>query len=453
MPTVVVLYLSLLGAPVSKPLAIAYRDGDIALHCGSFAGHTIALLKLENLRGNELLVDVSGSYLVPVDEGVQRLALALLKAGSPNTTVRLPADGQTQVKVLCVWMDASKASPSPVHEYRLARRLAPRRVLAILRDWKSRPDTPQTAVQAAVWGHVPSIKTLPKAAGFTATDFQTTRKYALHDGNLFALTADGNLFRDATDAPLSFRESKCVDILSDGRLFAIRNIPCRRSKSTLETVVSALDSDTGAWADLFESEPGALLWVDRGANSAIVQTSEGAVVRVGASRKEPLLQQPRSISVGPQGDVFWIPRDSPSFLLTLDPKGKRTTVYRHEEPLLTVISPEEFLYVLDCRGNLLSFEKGKVRQIRNDVLAIEPLNGRWLVKTKARHRGHEQIPGKVFLCSGRTPIVGFSHPVHLPQHYLCQAPSDVVFSIDGGLSLRRYDDVQQTWEPVRRLAR
>lgn len=458
MPTVVVLCLSLLSAAASKPLAIAYRDGDIAVHCASFAGHTLALLKIQNLAGNDLLIDVNASYMVPADEGVQRLALALLKTGSSDTTLRLAAAGQTEVKVLCLCMDASKATPTSTQKFILAKRLAPRRALTIVKDWKLRPNTPQTTVQSAIWGHIPSIKApsgeaFPEPAGFTSADFQTTREYALHGKNLYALTADGNLFRGTTDAPLSLLERKCVDLFSDGRLFAIRNIPCRSSRARLLTVVSALDSDTSAWADLFESEPGKILWVDASSRAAIVQTLAGAVARVEASKQTPLLQHPRAIAVSPEGTVFWVPADAPSELRRLAADGQPATVHRHEARLLSVISPDEFPHALDCRGNLLRFEDGKVRQVRNDVLAIEPLNGKWLVMTRSQPRGHEQVPGRIYLCGGESPVLEFTHPAHLPRHYLCQPRSSALFSIDAGLALRQYDGQQQTWQRLGRLAR
>ena len=459
------LSLSLLGLQAPKPLAFACRDGDIAVECGSYASYGIAYLNLQNLRERDLLLDVNGSYLAPQSADVQRLGLALREAGSSDTIVHLSRGEQATVKVLSVCMDASKAPPTKDTEYSVSKHLAPPTVRALLELWKCKPDIPQSFVQSAVWGHTSTFvegrkgTDLSSAGGalkgtvFTSADFGIAREYAFHRGKLYALTQHGDLFRGVGDVPLALLDRKFVDLFSDGRLFAIRRVPSQTARTLLDVVLSELDPDTGGWADLFRTAPGEILWVAPDAEAAIIRDPDDVVLRIDGSGRTKLVEQPVSIAVTSGGEVFWIPKESPMSLYRLDKSDQPKLVYEHTDRLAAVVAPEGMPYLQDCRGMLLGLKAGKWTALRDDVLAMELLSGKLLIKTKSRSRVREHLPGKVLISGQGEAIAEFAHPRHLSQHYLSPPYSDAVLSIDGASSLRLYDRQRRTWQLIGRLAR
>jgi hypothetical protein len=288
---------------------------------------------------------------------------------------------------------------------------------------------------------------------FTSADFEIAREYAFHRGKLYALTRNGDLFRGAGVVPLTLLDRKFVDLFSDGRLFAIRRVPSKAWRTLLDVVLSELDPDTGGWADLFSTAPGEILWVAPESDAAIIRDSEASCFG-SMDRAEPkLVEQPVSIAVTTAGEVFWISKESPISLYRFDKNGQPKLVYDHSERLTNVVARGGMPYLEDGHGRLLALKAGTWTTLRDDVLSIEQLQGKLLIKTKPRSRGHEHLPGKVLICGQSEGIAEFAHPRHLSQHYLAPPESDAVLSIDRASSLRLYDRQQKTWQLVGRLAR
>ena len=174
-------------------------------------------------------------------------------------------------------------------------------------------------------------------------------------------------------------------------------------------------------------------------------------MQIDGSGERKLFENPRSVAVTPAGRVYWVSEDSPSELRVLGRGGEAVRLWQHNVQIRRIVCPEEFPYVLD-RDGCLSYIKGKKRlSVLKHVLSIEKLGARVLVTRTPSQRGPERIPGSVLVYGAERLRLEFWHPRHLPQHYLSDGHSESILTVDGGLTLRRFDSNRGRWSVLSRM--
>lgn len=443
-----VVFAGLSGLPLQKSLASACRDGDLTVEAKPYAGHSIASLDITNRRNHQLIIDVNGSYLVPEAGDPQRLGLGLVQAGNPDTSVRLGPGARVQIKILSVCMDASKRGPGVQDRYQVAKNFAPDRILQILREWKDRPSLDPSTVQSVVWGNSPTstLERVPQPQRINSADLQVVRKSIVHGGNVFVLNGDGKLFQGSQSKALKLIARKFLDLWTDGRLFAIRQVPNRFRKGALKTVISRFDHDTGGWGDVLDVVPGNLLWVAPNSTAAVVQTLRNDVLLIDSLGETQLLANPRSVAVTPAGQIYWVPSERPNRVYGLRPDLKAVRIHTHDVPIRSLICPGKFPYVLDRERNLVCLKNGKPAFRLRYVLRVERVGSRLLATVSQPVAGQSERRVVRLAEDSIEPQSPLPHP---PRHNTPNGSARTIPTIDRGITLRSLNSLQN-WNSLAR---
>ncbi len=197
------------AGPTVVTLREAAQAGDIEVEGYRANGYQHVHLRIRNLRKELMRVDLCGSHMEPRTGGrCQRLGIGPIvtprkrrvrppdPSRPPGTVVMELAPGQdVTVEVNTCCLDAGKPAPTSRHTFRVARSKLPAVREKVLRWWADNPDTPQYAVNTAIWKfrgevHVPedAPSANPKYTGVAA---HAGILYRLREGELMSLDADG----------------------------------------------------------------------------------------------------------------------------------------------------------------------------------------------------------------------------------------------------------------------
>ncbi|MBI3723697.1 hypothetical protein HY251_07050 [bacterium] len=196
------------SAPNREPLWQAKKLGHITVKGVSTSGHSAARLVISNKTGEDISVDVNGSYLQPRGSRVQPLGIGLMHAGSSDTEISVRSGSSASTGVLTVCMDQSVSSPNSCTAFELAEEEAPGQTGQILKMWKDQPTIDQQSIQTAVWsGHANDAWTegLPG----------NTKKVGVLQGEVLVLREGGELLRGSAADGLTQIASGIVDFFLD----------------------------------------------------------------------------------------------------------------------------------------------------------------------------------------------------------------------------------------------
>ncbi len=433
-----------------KPLAQALREGDVSVKARSHSGYSAAALEIRNLRNEPLAIDVNGSYLEPEDQSYQRLGLGLVRAGDSDTTVSLKGRGLLSLKVLSVCMDPSRSGPRNGARYRLAPELAPPEVLACLERWKSRPETPQSEIQSAVWGKSTSRSRPERPAGQLVLP-RNTEKVISHGGRLLVLTTEGDLIVTAQDVHEEKAASKVIDLWAGREVYVLREAFSGTVTGVFRTVISRFDPLSGTWSDLpIDAEPGRLMWVAADGGEAIVLARDDRLKRISEGRAVPLLGKARIIEVAPSGRILLVPAKDPGAIDEIDRRGRTLLLYRHRVPIQAIACAGDDIYILDANGSLIDLSGVRPRRLAGEAAWIQAAGERLLSGLTGTSGPLDSRPPAFQVFRSGQRVRSLSLPEGTGIRYVFDPVTGEVLCFDRGLAVERLVETRGAWEPILR---
>lgn len=435
-------------AVITKPLAHAYRDGDVKVEARSHSGYSITQVRIRNTSHRDITVDVNGSYLRPSASRVQRIGFGLVRAGSGDTSVRLKPSERVSLKLLTVCMDAPKSSPGRTTRFELAKTLAPPEQLKVLRHWKANPRISQGQIQSAVWGHrVPEPPRPPATPGLK----KETTKVVPYAGGMFVLDESRDLLFGERPTRLAALPGDVFDVWAGSNAYAIRETIGKGRTDVIRTVISSFDRETRGWSNLdLRAVPGELIWVSPRETTALIRTLDGNIRRVTSSSSRTVVRGVREVAVTRSGDVYWVSNEDPRVLCKTDLRGAKTKKYRHGMTIRRVVSAGDSIYFHDLGDRLQIVDGGSgPRWLRGDVSFIQAAGDRLLVGTNEEIEGFEIRSGSLHYYEGAEDLGRFPYPKGKPKVYFYDRAAETLFCDGTNGHLRQFDKQRGTWKKIR----
>jgi hypothetical protein len=143
----------------------ALRAGQIAATTRSTGGAGAVALTVTNRTSERLTLDVNGALVLPVKTGERRfdqtqpVGVGLIASASQrsDTTLSVPANGDKTVTLLTFCLNQSVPSPCGATPLALAPCPSPDGALTLLRQWRASPKMGQGEVQSEIWSKVQAL--------------------------------------------------------------------------------------------------------------------------------------------------------------------------------------------------------------------------------------------------------------------------------------------------------
>ncbi len=204
-------------APIS--LWEALRAGNIGATAKSCGGASEVSLTVTNKTSEGMTLDVNGALVLPERrperprfDQTQPVGVGLIAGKRGDTTLSVAANGNKTVMLLTFCLNQNVPSPGGGTPLALAPCPSPEAAIAHLRQWRASPDRSQNAVQTEIWAKVaaltayiedgivhsdaleetPTLGTRERPAAQTGLPEDTSRIMVVQ-GSVAVLTSSGNV--------------------------------------------------------------------------------------------------------------------------------------------------------------------------------------------------------------------------------------------------------------------